>query len=1111
MRIAKRVAKALILLSVLALSSAAGAVWFLYTYLTDRAMAARLIRDYSVRYFPGSIVVPGRVHTNLLGGEIVLHDAYLRQQIDGAPFPALRLPWLSVQFDSRKLLRGELDLTKVVVSHPTLRVRRRGDGRWNIQGLIADPWPGPYLEKSPPIFIENGTLELFPDEEPLLVEGPASSSAGRSSGGSSSEPGGGLRPPYASAALLAAKTGRGPALVRELSLKVEWVSGFVFRFEGQARGESFEKMMLKGSIDLATGSLALQGELVGLTLSETLRRRIPREARPAVKALSLSGGVVDVVLSRFSYDPSVAAGQKYHYQATARLREAVWECPHLPFPINDLSALLELKDGLLAIKHAQGSNGQTGVRFAGTLALDGPKRAPLDLHVELTDLELDKRLRDRTPSEYDDLWDCFKPRGRVNASLEIVRGKAGAPIDLSAVVFCQDVAAEYRHFPYPLDHLRGPLTLKKQTLTVNLQSAIGGRPFQIAGLIQNPGDDALVRLDIHADSMPIDERFRRAIPPEVRKVVDQFQPSGMVRAHATVLRQPMVGPDARPEGQIAIDADIDLAERCEMKWAGLPYPVRALTGRLEIHPDKWIFKNMRGRNGLTVISAHGSVEKLPIARARPDSDPLKIDVYLQAENLPFDEELHSALPIDWRQTWPTINPTGSCDVEAEVHAAPGVPENTHIVVSPRAESNVRLEISRFPQPNFDPGGTLELRLEHVGGRFVFHNGKVAMHNVGFEFRGAPAHFARGTVYVTDSGRFDLSVNDLWVGDIRFDAELRKKMPPLMAQFALRLDDGRTFRARGDLQIGWSGIRGEPAWCRWDKTLVVFNDNSIKTGIPLEHIQGQLDHVSGWSNGTALEVHGIMKLASVTLLGQQITNVESPFHAGRGTAQLDDISGSFLGGKLMGQGAITLDSTPRYRASLQLQGARLEEYARTVPGRQSYSGNIDAQIAISGLGNEVRNVQGEGQAHVTRGNLGELPPLMRLAQRLTQFFKINFLPSNAPADSSKSAFDSADVAFTISQGLTSFDPIRFTGNAFSLLGQGTLDPQGNLELRLNVLWGRDRFHIPLVSDLSRIASTPFLIVHVKGTPANPQYELVPLPPFSDVLRASRGARAERRAQ
>ena len=82
-------------------------------------------------------------------------------------------------------------------------------------------------------------------------------------------------------------------------------------------------------------------------------------------------------------------------------------------------------------------------------------RMPMDLHIELFDLELDQRLRERTPREYDELWDVFKPRGRVDADLHVVRPNTGEPVDLTATVFCRDVAAVYRHFPYALDHLTG--------------------------------------------------------------------------------------------------------------------------------------------------------------------------------------------------------------------------------------------------------------------------------------------------------------------------------------------------------------------------------------------------------------------------------------------------------------------------------------------------------------------------------------------------------------------------------------------------------------------------------------------------------------------------------
>ncbi len=322
----------------------------------------------------------------------------------------------------------------------------------------------------------------------------------------------------------------------------------------------------------------------------------------------------------------------------------------------------------------------------------------------------------------------------------------------------------------------------------------------------------------------------------------------------------------------------------------------------------------------------------------------------------------------------------------------------------------------------------------------------------------------------------------------------------MAQFALRLDDGRPFTARGNLQIGWSGEVGQPAWCRWENTRVIFIDNTLKAGIPLEHIQGQLDEVRGWSNGQTLDIHGIVRLDSITLLGQQITQVESPFHLERGWARLDSLRGKLLRGDLEGSGTISLDATPKYSASLQLAGAQLEEYARTLPGRQSYRGALEAAIDLSGLGNNVRSIQGKGEAHITQGDLGELPVALRF---------INFLNSNlplfdAPRTSGKSFFDSADVVFRIDHGTTILNPIKLTGSAVSLQGKGNRDPLGNLDIQLEVLYGRGR-RLPIVSDVMREFSGQFFIVHVLGPSSNPAFKLETLPQVRKLggLRGQRG--------
>ena len=87
---------------------------------------------------------------------------------------------------------------------------------------------------------------------------------------------------------------------------------------------------------------------------------------------------------------------------------------------------------MLTINHAQGSNGMTTLRAEGSIGMTEPERFPLDLRIGLIDLELDKRLRKRTPSEYDELWDIFEPSDRVNVSVHLTRQARGAPLDWGA-------------------------------------------------------------------------------------------------------------------------------------------------------------------------------------------------------------------------------------------------------------------------------------------------------------------------------------------------------------------------------------------------------------------------------------------------------------------------------------------------------------------------------------------------------------------------------------------------------------------------------------------------------------------------------------------------------
>jgi hypothetical protein len=161
MRFGRRVARFLFWGLVLCFSSLAGGLWFAYWYITDSETISRIIRQHAVRYLPNTMLDPGRVRPDIRAGELVLHDLKLRQRIDGDTFETLRIAFLSLQVNARKLAAGKFEPSKIIIGQPTLRLRAKKDGKWNVQGLLADPWPGPWIE-TPPIQIRNGTVELYP-------------------------------------------------------------------------------------------------------------------------------------------------------------------------------------------------------------------------------------------------------------------------------------------------------------------------------------------------------------------------------------------------------------------------------------------------------------------------------------------------------------------------------------------------------------------------------------------------------------------------------------------------------------------------------------------------------------------------------------------------------------------------------------------------------------------------------------------------------------------------------------------------------------------------------------------------------------------------------------
>ncbi len=1026
---------------------AGGGAWIGYAYLTDSGRLASIVRIEAAKYLKRARLDLSRVQIRPMSGQVELTHLMLWQTIDGRDFLALRVPWMKIEQDPKGLTSGKFIPREIVIAQPTIRLRRRGDGSWNFEGLAAKSFKRPKGAVAPLVLIQQGTVELATEDT------------------------------------------RAPRVVvlRDVSLRMTPQPGDILAIEGSARGDVFDRIQIEGSVHIESGRLTLKGELSKLVVGETLRSRLPAEARGIFEKTGLTGGEIDVSLDKLAYDPRIS--KTWNYEGSARLRAGVINCSKAPFPISEASGEVRFKNGSIVVERAEGYNGPTTVRAWGEIDEADSTKSPFDINIQIVDLEFDRRLRDWIPGEFANLWNDYKPSGRANLAIHARRETFAGPIGFGVRGDRLDVGLKYHLFPYSIEHVGGTITREGDRIKIDLTTTIGGEAATAVGVIDRPGPNARVELHLHADHVPIDAKLLDALPAIARPVVDQFHPTGTVRADVDIVRNPPGVLDST--GKVAVSARLALDGGCSIRWDGLPYPVSNLAGTLIINPDSWLFRDMKGSNGQAIITGDGWVRKI-------EGDRFDGEIHLHGRNLPFDQQLRDALPVAYRKSWSRLNPMGSSRVDAKIAFGPGR-QDTQLRIVPEPGTRVRLVIERFASPG-EPGGTLVFpSMDDVNGLFVFHNGAVTMQDVGFQFLNAPVRFASGTFRVEDSGRFDLGVSDLRVSNFRMEAQLRQLMPKVMAQFALKLDDGKTLAIDAErLRLGWSGNPAEPTWCTWKNALVVLNGNTLATGLPIRLMQGQLDHFTGAYLNDELVARCAINMDSVEVLDQQITGVRGDIEISTHDRKViaNHLSARLLGGNLTGTVEVGLEATTKYSADLRLADADLAEYAKTIAGRQTFRGIAWGRVRLAGVGADIHGLQGEGEAHITGGDLGTLPGFLRLIKVL------NLSPAT------KTLFDSADVIFRVVNGQAYLNPIIFRGDAFSLRGSGTLDTRGELDMLLSILYGRDAIHIPLVSDAMREVGGRILAIHVTGTPSLPKFSPEALHPVSNMLKRPAARRESR---
>jgi len=147
----------------------------------------------------------------------------------------------------------------------------------------------------------------------------------------------------------------------------------------------------------------------------------------------------------------------------------------------------------------------------------------------------------------------------------------------------------------------------------------------------------------------------------------------------------------------------------------------------------------------------------------------------------------------------------------------------------------------------------------------------------------------------------------------------------------------------------------------------------------------------------------------------------------------------------------------------------------------------AAIDLRGTGRSVHGLKGKGSIQLRNAEIYELPLIVSLLKIL------NF------AEPDPTAFTESDIDFVIDGPHIYFRKLNFSGDAISLLGQGMMNFDTQIQLTFKTIVGRGNLNIPVIKDLFRGTQGQLMAIYVGGTLQEPEQRGEAFPGVNQMLR------------
>lgn len=867
-------------------------------------------------------------------------------------------------------------------------------------------------------------------------------------------------------------------------------------FAGVGACDESERIEFSGFVDPQSGVWQVAAQARQFLFHEGLLGLVPRRWQHLITEIELFRGRGAIDVSASSSKPSGTQPQvEVRIDATdVAVFDRRWAQPLLG---GSMSVRSDFKR--LDISQIRGRLGTSEVAL-DRICVDLAHPETWQIQGAIRGLEFNPQWLPLLPPEVSQMIQDLDPHGVLDLVVDISSDHQGLRREIQANLKNLDFC--FRRFPFRLNHGVGTLSLVNDQCEFSVQALEQGQVVTISGWADRLGPQGAYQVDFESlGDLAIDQKLFTALEgyPRVAAQVRATHVEGRFNARGRFYK-------LRGESRPALDYDIHLAG-CSVRHAAFPYLVRDVTGVILVRGDRMTLHQVVGHHLGSRLTCDGGWS---------ESEGLTLRVI--ANDVPLDRELRNASPPTIQQVWDAVQPQGAIDLaRVDLRQKSGEsPPDVRITLEIRHPTTDSMRAVSI-QPVAFP-----YRWEHVEGTVEIAEGQVSLRNL-------RARHGRTSISCEGRGQYGaqgwwVGLEKLWATAIKVDDELLNTLPETLAVGLRSLDYRGLINLSGRVGFGQvttdqgtvalvafrepdPGTPPRPTQMQWDVRLDL-DQGQMKVGVPVEHVFGAVV-MRGEFDGREAVTTGEVALESATICNMQCTNIRGPIRidsngAAVGRFALPGYSPAqpnimplsqpwqceLFGGRVVFDGKTFLDRQGMPQFYFQVAGDQMsvkKMAASLAPHNHNLSGTATAQLRLSGRADRPETIVGEGRLEIKQAQLYELPLFVALLRQLLR------------PDKSAAAFDTCRVDFTVQREQINLQRMELVGDALSLLGNGQINFHRQVDLNFFTVAGRNRFYIPIVSELYEMGSQQILWITVNGTLDQPKTNQVILPQMNDMLK------------